>query len=724
MSSQDTTDNVAAVNSPSISSRTKNWVQFEDETPVKDNGNVEEKTKTSAPAVIKPESVTVNVEKIGKTADKSDNQQTKNNEYRGAVIPTESVQINLDRSGLSRSMTSESPDLNVPSEVRTSNPKSASLKTIDLRDVSNGRSATSNIISTPIGNIRQGFANGDTIVTLLPVNTKWPWITPAKFRPELVPEELMAQGLTLTVEDYVHIMELLVNDVRFNMYNVCYKRILVLWIFTAFIVLLGLLFSGVTGLTLFGLGVMWLVLNAAAIFFCMFIKIKLNHNLEKCMAQVNKHLLRHKILLGLDDRGKISCHKVNLCFIYFDTTDCIKKLQEVIEREEREGRVIGEDGNSEMRRKRELQQRMDIDDSDIVIQGSTTTRISRKQSPLYTGVINMPPKRSRAPKANSSEAKDEKKNEKKKTEETKSKKTKRVRDEAEEPKSKRAKTEPKQMMNKTDTDLNEIDFDCEKLNAEGKKYNLKISSWNVSGIRALIKKNGIDYITKEDADIVALQETKCDKHKLPEEIKLDGYHHYFLDSKKPGYCGVALYSKEKPIDLKYGINDPEFDDEGRIITAEYPKFYLINVYVPNAGQKLVTLPKKLQWNEVFKAYVKKLDEKKPVIICGDMNVAHQEIDLTNPKTNTKNAGFTKEEREGMTDFLASGFVDTFRALYPEKTGAYTFWSYFANARSKNIGWRLDYYLVSERIKDKVCDNVMRDKVYGSDHCPIVLYINI
>ncbi|XP_054014396.1 transmembrane protein 268 isoform X3 [Hylaeus anthracinus] len=379
MSSQETTDNVPEVNSPNISSRPKNWVQFEDETPVKDNSGTEEKTKTNAPAVIKPESVTVNVEKIGKTVDKLDNQRIKNNEYRGAVISTESVQINLDRSGLNRSITSESPDLNLPSEVRVSDPKSASLKTIDLRDVSNGRSAASNVISTPIGNIRQGFANGDTIVTLLPVNTRWPWITPAKFRPELVPEELMAQGLTLTVEDYVHIMELLVNDVRFNMYNVCYKRILVLWIFTAFIVLLGLLFSGVTGLTLFGLGVMWLVLNAAAIFFCMFVKIKLNHNLEKCMAQVNKHLLRHKILLGLDDRGKISCHKVNLCFIYFDTTDCIKKLQEVIEREEREGRVIGEDGNSEMRRKRELQQRMDIDDSDIVIQGNTTTRISRKQ---------------------------------------------------------------------------------------------------------------------------------------------------------------------------------------------------------------------------------------------------------------------------------------------------------------------------------------------------------
>lgn len=197
MSSQDTTDNVAAINSPSISSRTKNWVQFEDETPVKDNASAEEANEVNAPAVIKPESVTVNVEKIGKAVDKPDNQQAKNNEYRGAVISTESVQINLDRSGLSRSVASDSPDLNVPSEVRASNPKSASLKTIDLRDVSNGRGVTNNIISTPIGNIRQGFANGDTIVTLLPVNTKWPWVTPAKFRPELVPEELMAQGLTV-----------------------------------------------------------------------------------------------------------------------------------------------------------------------------------------------------------------------------------------------------------------------------------------------------------------------------------------------------------------------------------------------------------------------------------------------------------------------------------------------------------------------------------------------
>ncbi|KAG5307754.1 TM268 protein, partial [Pseudoatta argentina] len=385
MSSEDTTDTTdnataaAAADSFGVAAQT-NWVQFEEEADSKEATNVEKKAgNSSTPAVIKPESVTVQVDKIGKSIDPPDINNKKTNEYRGAVIATESVQINLDRSGLSRSITSETPDLKLPSDVRTSEVKSASLKTIDLRDVSNGRNAPSNVINTSIGNIRQGFANGDTIVTLLPVNTKWPWITPARFKPELVPEELMAQGLTLTVEDYVHIMELLVNDVRFNMYNICYKRILVLWIFTAFIVLLGLLFSGVTGLTLFGLGVMWLILNAAAIFFCMFIKIKLNHNLEKCMAQVNKHLLRHKILLGLDDRGKISCHKVNLCFIYFDTTDCVKKLQEVIEREEREGRIIGGDDANDINRQRELQQRMDIDDSDIVIQGSTTTRISRKQ---------------------------------------------------------------------------------------------------------------------------------------------------------------------------------------------------------------------------------------------------------------------------------------------------------------------------------------------------------
>ncbi|KOX77974.1 Recombination repair protein 1 [Melipona quadrifasciata] len=339
----------------------------------------------------------------------------------------------------------------------------------------------------------------------------------------------------------------------------------------------------------------------------------------------------------------------------------------------------------------------------------------------------MPPKRNRDSKEDSVKVKNDT-NTKIKSKTTSNKRSKSNHHEEhkdhEEPNAKRVKRVAKPLLNKIDTDLNEINFDCSKLNAIGNKYNLKISSWNVSGIRAVIKKNGMEYILKEDADIVALQETKCDKNKLPEEVKLKGYHYYFFESKKRGYSGVALYTKEKPINIKYGLDNAEFDNEGRLITAEYPNFYLLNAYVPNAGQKLVTLPKRLKWNEVFKDYVKGLDKKKPVIICGDLNVAHQEIDLKNPKTNTKNAGFTKEEREGMTDFLDAGFVDTFRALYPDKADAYTFWSYFANARSKNIGWRLDYFLISKRIKDNVCDNIIRNAIYGSDHCPIVLYINI
>lgn len=200
MSSEDTTDNATAASPSGVTAKTKNWVQFEEEADLKEATDTERKaTNSSTPAVIKPESVTVQVDKISKSIDPSDINDKKVNEYRGAVIATESVQINLDRSGLSRSITSETPDLKLPSDVRASEAKSASLKTIDLRDVSNGRNASSNVISTSIGNIRQGFANGDTIVTLLPVNTKWPWITPARFRPELVPEELMAQGLTVRI---------------------------------------------------------------------------------------------------------------------------------------------------------------------------------------------------------------------------------------------------------------------------------------------------------------------------------------------------------------------------------------------------------------------------------------------------------------------------------------------------------------------------------------------
>lgn len=315
-----------------IETPSKKWVKFEEE-----EGKAKSPEKEETPI--------------------KQNGAKKEDHYSGAVIPAESVQINLDRS-LNRSLSS---------------PEHAVVD-VDLHD-------TGNNVSSNVGTIRQGFANGDIIVTLLPVNTRFPWITPAKFRPELVPEELMAQGLTLTVEDYVHIMELLTNDVRFSIYNVCYKRVLVVWIFTAFAILLGLLFSGLTGLILFGLGVFWLVFNAAAIFLCMWIKIKLNHNLERCMANVNKHLVRHKIILGLDDRGKISCHKVNLCFIYFDATECVKKLQDVIEREEAAGRILNREETREEKRKREqFAARMDIEDHDYVIQGANTTRVARKQA--------------------------------------------------------------------------------------------------------------------------------------------------------------------------------------------------------------------------------------------------------------------------------------------------------------------------------------------------------
>ncbi|KAI8117081.1 hypothetical protein CVS40_10970 [Lucilia cuprina] len=226
-------------------------------------------------------------------------------------------------------------------------------------------------IELSTGRIREGFANGDVIVTLLPANTKFPWVTPAIFRPELVPEELMAQGLTLTVEEYVHAMETLVNDYRFTMYNICYKRILVCWILFAFSVLLTLLFSGLQGVALFSLGVGWLFLNAAAIFLCMWVKLRLARGLEKCLARVNKQLIKHKILLILDDRGRISCHKVNLCFLYFDSAPCVSFLNEFLEHTEQNGGEAIKAG---------WEAKLDIDVNDIVIQGSNPVRLSRKQA--------------------------------------------------------------------------------------------------------------------------------------------------------------------------------------------------------------------------------------------------------------------------------------------------------------------------------------------------------
>ncbi|ERL95391.1 transmembrane protein 268 isoform X1 [Dendroctonus ponderosae] len=311
---------------------TKSWVVFDDETvPNPLPSSAIEKSDVGPTKRKEPEAQIEGKKKLAQ-----DNSP--------AVITTENVQFNLDKS-LSRSM------IDSASNSVVLDPKP--LRNVELP------------VAT-VEPIRQGFSNGDIIVTLLPVNSRFPWITPAVFRPELVPEELMAQGLTLTVEEYVQAMELLVNDVRFTLYNVCYKRVLVVWITLAFVVLLSLLFSGTNGLTLFGLGIGWLVLNAAAIFLSMYVKFKLQRNLERCLAQVNKQLLRHKITLTLDDRGKFSCHKVNLCFIYMDSAPCIAHLQTSIEQLERDPATGWE-------------QRMDITASAIVIQGSRTTKLSRKQ---------------------------------------------------------------------------------------------------------------------------------------------------------------------------------------------------------------------------------------------------------------------------------------------------------------------------------------------------------
>ncbi|XP_068621610.1 uncharacterized protein [Battus philenor] len=261
--------------------------------------------------------------------------------------------------------TAASTSINAPPAVLNTETVHVNLERGDknIEPVSPGAPAK----SVEFVSIRPGFSNGDLLVTVLPVNTNWPWITAARFRPELVPEELMAQGLTLTVEEYVHAMELLVNDARFTLYNICYKRVLICWITLAFLVLLSLLFSGLTGLTLFSLGVLWLILNAMAIFLCMWIKLRLSKGLEQCLGSVNKLLNKHKLLLALDDRGKISCHKVNLCFIYFDSGPCIAHIQQFIESEEGKSIMQG------------WEQRLDVTVNDIVIQGSQSTRLSRKQ---------------------------------------------------------------------------------------------------------------------------------------------------------------------------------------------------------------------------------------------------------------------------------------------------------------------------------------------------------
>ncbi|XP_057373850.1 uncharacterized protein LOC130694773 isoform X2 [Daphnia carinata] len=292
--------------------------------------------------------------------------------YNGAVIDTETVQIDIDK--LKQLAQLKVPEGDVQGEdlQKTVNP---TMRNINLDDLDG---AENNLAAMVDPSIQRGFSNGDVIVTVLPVNQKWPWITPAEFRPELVPEELMAEGLSLTVEDYVQIMETLVHDVRFTAYNLCYKRLLMAWLLASFIVLLGLLFSGAKGITLFGCGVIWLIINAGAIFVCMWMKNKMNHGLEKAVAKANQTLTRHRIILGVDDRGKLSCHKTHLCFIYFDTTDCVRKLQALLDAEGHANRT--ETNAEDLQRQRQMRQRMDIDDTDIVVAGANPIRISRKQA--------------------------------------------------------------------------------------------------------------------------------------------------------------------------------------------------------------------------------------------------------------------------------------------------------------------------------------------------------
>ena len=251
---------------------------------------------------------------------------------------------------------------------------------------------------------------------------------------------------------------------------------------------------------------------------------------------------------------------------------------------------------------------------------------------------------------------------------------------------------------------------------------MKLISWNVNGLRAVMGKNFMEAFEALDADFFCLQETKLQEGQI--SLELPGYHQYWNYAEKKGYSGTAIFAKQEPLSVTYGLGIEEHDHEGRVITLEYPAFYLITVYVPNAQDGLKRLSYRMTWEDVFRNYVSELSAKKPVIFCGDLNVAHEEIDLKNPKTNRMNAGFTDEERGKMTELLNSGFIDTFRFFYPEKKDSYSWWSYRFHAREKNAGWRIDYFIVSEDLKDRLVDAKIHNEIFGSDHCPVELDLNI
>ena len=249
---------------------------------------------------------------------------------------------------------------------------------------------------------------------------------------------------------------------------------------------------------------------------------------------------------------------------------------------------------------------------------------------------------------------------------------------------------------------------------------MKFISWNVNGIRACVTKGFLDFFKEVDADIFCLQETKLQAGQI--DLDLPGYYDYWNYAQKKGYSGTAIFTKKKPINVTYGINIEEHDNEGRVITLEFEDLYFITVYTPNSQSELKRLDYRMKWEDDFKNYLIKLDKIKPVIVCGDLNVAHKEIDLKNPKTNRKNAGFTDEERNKLTTLLDSGFIDTYRYFNPDKEGIYSWWSYRFNARKNNSGWRIDYFLASEKLKDRLVSADIHTEVLGSDHCPVELVI--
>ena len=250
---------------------------------------------------------------------------------------------------------------------------------------------------------------------------------------------------------------------------------------------------------------------------------------------------------------------------------------------------------------------------------------------------------------------------------------------------------------------------------------MKLISWNVNGIRACLNKGFADVFKQLDADIFCIQETKCQPEQV--ELEFEGYTSYWNSAEKKGYSGTAIFTKQKPLNVTYGIGIEEHDKEGRVITLEFEKFYMVDIYTPNSKRELERLDYRQIWEDEIRKYLLKLNETKPVIMCGDLNVAHEEIDLKNPKTNRHNAGFTDEERKKMTELLDAGFTDSFRYLYPDKENAYSWWSYMGHAREKNVGWRIDYFIVSKSIENEIKEATIYPEIVGSDHCPVELEID-